>query len=281
MNTQSHPHFKNDEAKMENTKMNGHYSVGKILFAGCCLAALSSKAQNTNDWSSTNIQSRVQYAIENSERMFRYDFDVVVASEQMNTLIEEKIAQGSPLPVEINQLLLLYRNGDANFKASIQGLPPEFQDQVEPKLNEIIKKSGFATFWGKATKSFLSLTKEELAKGEQLVLVKESNEQLVVALEKLDRPFHKDARLNAIRLIIDKKTKLVTGARLYLAEAKDLTVMIEYNFLKMEGEETPLPVWSSIQVEQNSWMGTLFGFIGWPNKILVSYSDYKFHKAPQ
>jgi hypothetical protein len=266
---------------MENTKMNSHYSVGKIVLAGCCLAALSSKAQSTNDWSSTNIQSRVQYAIENSERMFRYDFDVVVASEQMNTLIEEKITQGSPLPVEINQLLLLYRNGDANFKASIQGLPPEFRDQVEPKLNEIIKKSGFATFWGKATKSFLSITKEELGKGEQLVLVKESKEQLVVALEKLDRPFHKDARLNAIRLIIDKKTRLVTGARLYLAEAKDLTVMMEYSLLKMEGEEMPLPVWSSIQVEQNSWMGTLFGFIGWPNKILVNYSDYKFHKAAQ
>lgn len=207
--------------------------------------------------------------------------DVVVASEQMNTLIEEKITEGSPLPVEINQLLLLYRNGEANFKVTILGLPPEFSDQVEPKLNEKIKKKGFGAFWGKATKSFLSLAKEEMAKGAELVLVKDTDKQLVVAIEKLDRPFHKDARLNAIRLIIDKKNRLISGARLYLAEAKDLTVMMEYSFLKMEGEETPLPVWSSVQVEQNSWMGTLFGFIGWPNKILVNYSDYKFHKAAQ
>lgn len=256
-------------------------AVGKALLTGFCLAPLCSMAQKTNEVFSTNIQSRVQLAIDNSERMFRHDFDVVVASEQMNTLIEEKITEGSPLPVEINQLMLTYRNGESNFKATIQGLPPEFRDQVEPKLNEKIKKSGFGSFWGKTTKSFLSLAEEEIAKGGQVILVKESDKQLVVAIEKLDRPFHKDVRLNAIRLIIDKKNMLVSGARLYLAEAKDLTVMMEYQFLKVEGEETPLPVWSSIQIEQNSWMGTLFGFIGWPNKMLVSYSDYKFHKSAQ
>jgi hypothetical protein len=256
-------------------------AAGKALLAGFCLAPLCSRAQKTNEMVSTNIQGRVQLAIDNSERMFRHDFDVVVASEQMNTLIEEKITEGSPLPVEINQLMLAYRNGESNFKATIQGLPPEFREQVEPKLNEKIKKSGFGSFWGKTTKSFLSLAKEEIAKGGQLVLVKESDKQLVVAIEKLDRPFHKDVHLNAIRLIIDKKNMLIAGARLYLAEAKDLTVMMEYQFLKVEGEETPLPVWSSIQIEQNSWMGTLFGFIGWPNKMLVSYSNYNFHKSAQ
>lgn len=256
-------------------------AVGKALIAGFCLAPLYSMAQKTNDVVSTNIQGRVQLAIDNSERMFRHDFDVVVASEQMNTIIEEKIMEGSPLPVEIDQLMLMHRNGDSNFKVSIQGLPPEFREQVEPKLNEKIKKSGFGSFWGKTTKSFLSLAKEEMAKGGELVLVKETDKQLVVAIEKLDRPFHKDVRLNAIRLIIDKKNRLVSGARLYLAEAKDLTVMMEYSFLKIEGEDTPLPVWSNIQIEQNSWMGTLFGFIGWPNKMLVNYSDYKFHKATQ
>jgi hypothetical protein len=256
-------------------------AAGKVLLAGFCLAALCSRADKTNEMASTNIQGRVQLAIDNSERIFRHDFDVAVASEQMNTLIEEKITEGSPLPVEINQLMLAYRNGEGNFKASIQGLPPEFREQVEPKLNEKMKQIGLGSFWDKTTKSFLSLAKEEIAKGGQVNLVKESDKQLVVAIEKLDRPFHKDARLNAIRLIIDKKNMLVAGARLYLAEAKDLTVMMEYQFLKVEGEETPLPVWSSIQIEQNSWMGTLFGFIGWPNKMLVSYSDYTFHKSAQ
>jgi hypothetical protein len=254
-------------------------AAGKILIAGLFLAPLCSRAQKTNELGSTNIQDCVMLAIDNSERMFRYDFDVVVASKQMNSLIEEKITEGSPLPVAIDQLTLMYRNGNGNFKATIQGLPPEFKTQVEPKLNELISKSGVGSFWGKTTKSFLSLAKEEIAKGGQVELVRDTDKQMVVVLEKLDRPFHKDVRLNAIRLIVDKKNRLVTGVRLYLAESKDLTVMMEYQFLKMEGEKTPLPVWSSIQVEQNSWMGTLFGFIGWPNKMLVNYSDYNFHKS--
>ncbi len=173
----------------------------------------------------------------------------------------------------------MYRSGNGNFKTTIKGLPPEFRMQVEPALNEMINKSELGSLWNKTTKSFLSLAKEAIAKSEQVGLVKETNEQLVVAVEKLDLPFHKNVHLNAIRLIIDKKTTLVTGARLYLTEAKDLTVMIEYDFLKMDGEDTPLPVWSHIRVEQNSWMGTLFGFVGWPNKMLVNYSDYNFHKS--
>ncbi|OGV62727.1 MAG: hypothetical protein A2283_12065 [Lentisphaerae bacterium RIFOXYA12_FULL_48_11] len=253
-------------------------AAGIGLIAGLFLAPLCNMAQETNALVSTNIQDRVQLAIDNSERMYRYDFDVIVASKQMNTVIEEKVTKGSPLPVAINQLTLMYRSGNGNFKATIQGLPPEFRMQVEPALNEMIGKSELGSLWNKTTKSFLSLAREEIAKGGQVEIVKETKEQLVVAVEKLDLPFHKNVHLNAIRLIIDKKNTLVTGARLYLTEAKDLTVMIEYDFLKMDGEDKPLPVWSRIQVEQNSWMGTLFGFIGWPNKMLVNYSDYNFHK---
>lgn len=254
-------------------------AAGIGLIAGLLLAPLGSMAQETNALFSTNIQDRVHLALDNSDRMYKYDFDVTVASKQMNTLIERKVTEGSPLPVAINQLTLMYRNGNSNFKAKIQGLPPEFKVQVEQKLNEMIGKSELGSFWSKTTKSFLTLTEEEIDKGGQVKLVKETDEKLLIAVEELDRPFHSNVHLNAIRLVIDKKTMLVTGARLYLTEAKNLTVMIEYDFLEMDGEDTPLPVWSHVQVEQNSWMGTIFGFIGWPNKMLVSYSDYNFLKS--
>src|SRR3989339_1657527 len=93
-------------------------AAGIGLIAGLSLAPLCAMAEETNVLVSTNIQDCVKLAIDNSERMYRYDFDVVVASKQMNTVIEEKVTKGSPLPVAINQLTLMYRSGNGNFKAT-------------------------------------------------------------------------------------------------------------------------------------------------------------------
>jgi len=250
-----------------------------------CLASYSAialaitaagQAQETDGTSLTNAMESVQEAVENTERMYQHDFDVTIESPQLNGLLQKEATGGAQLPARIDRLGLSHRNGDSSFKAKVAGLPPQFQTQVEQFLNAKLGQSKIGTMWSKATTDFLNIAREEVDKGAELKIAKETDTTRVLVIEGLDREFYKDLHLNAIRLTLDKKEKLISGARLYLTDAKDLTLAIKYESVELEGEDTPLPVWSHVRIEQNSWMGTLFGFLGWPNKVNVDFKDYQF-----
>jgi hypothetical protein len=115
-----------------------------------------------------------------------------------------------------------------------------------------------------------------LQEGGDLKATRPGGDLLVVDLEGMDRPFHKDLTLNAIKLVVDEKLKLVKGARLSLNEDRNVIVKMNYEEVTIPGEAEPVPVWSSLRIQDNSWLGRLLGFAGWPNKLDVDYHDYQF-----
>lgn len=222
------------------------------------------------------IKRTLLQSVQHSLSVFRHDFDVMLTSDQLTMLLERTVTGGAPFPVRVKQLYVKQRQGEGTFEVSIDGLPPAMRVDLEAQANDLIRKSDFNKLWAKLTRSFLEDAEKVLQEGWDLKATRPGGDLLVVDLEGMDRPFHKDLTLNAIKLVVDEKLKLVKGARLSLNKDRNLIVKMNYEEVTIPGEAEPVPVWSSLRIQDNTWLGRLLGFAGWPNKLDVDYHDYQF-----
>lgn len=225
---------------------------------------------------SQELQQEAQLAIQNSLRAFKHDFKVRVESSQLNTMFEKEIASASPVPVSVEDLELVHSKETNVFRVRLGGLPPPIKSQAEIHANEMLRKSRISTLWNKMTQTYMEETEKALLEKSNVSVEKETEKVLLVRVDKLDSEFYGNVRLNSVLISIDRENSLVHGAKLTLSEGKGLLVRMLYSTQAIPGEPEPVPVWSALQVQQNSWLGRLLGMAGWPNKMVAKFQNYTF-----
>jgi len=220
------------------------------------------------------IKAELHAAIENSLRVFKHDFRVPVNSRQLNALLENEFGKVAPVRVYVADLDMVNKAGRATFEVELAGIPAEFRTEAERKANAMIRNSAVNRVWGRMTQSFLVSAEKKLAQNAQFEVEKDTEKALELTVKDLQQPFHKDITLDAVRLQIDRKNKLVRGARLYLSEGKGLIVRMNYKSAPVGDAGATVPAWSAIQIQQNAWLDRVLGVVGWPTKMVVSYGDY-------
>jgi hypothetical protein len=68
----------------------------------------------------------------------------------------------------------------------------------------------------------------------------------------------------------------VGAAKLYFSNGKSLVVILSYEPRQIKDVDGTVFVWTGTQVNNDSWLNQVRGLAGWPNKLTVKYTDYRF-----
>ena len=248
------------------------------LFSWITLAPAADEPTTPSHPFTAQTKTELSTAVQNSLSVFKHDFKVEIQSPKLFAILQEDLTEGLPLPITIKHLQVSNEKGKGTFKTKMMGLglPPEAIRELEKQANAEFEDEDVEEFWELLTGDFMKEANEVIGNAKTAKILKQNDNVLLLGADKLDEPFEGNIRLNEIRFVIDRKQKLVRGARLGLSGGKELIVKFAYGMHKRPTGGESVPAFSSLELQHNAWLGRLLGFIKFPNKSKLTFKNYKF-----
>lgn len=208
------------------------------------------------------------------QAMFERDFIVKLVSPEINQAFSDKIAKQSPVPVQLQSLLMRYKDGKTKLKPKLGSIPPALRQVAEQKAMEIINASPLGKAVPQLThKSLTDAIEFLLQRKDKLNVKKVTEEHLDLEATGLNEPAFEGLVTRTVRARVDRKNKLLTIVKFTFDQEKYLAAKFTYAPVKTPDGKNP-QMQKSTTIIQNTFLND--PTLPLPKRLSLKYSDYRF-----
>lgn len=211
------------------------------------------------------------------QAMFERDFIVKLISPEVNKAFSDKIGSQSPIPVQLESLLMRYEGGKTKLKPKLGSIPPALRQVAEQKAMEVINASPLGKAIPQLThKSVTDAVGFLLQQKDKLSVKKITEENLDLEVTGLNEQAFEGLVIRTVRARVDRKNKLLTIVKFSFDQEKYLGAKLIYAPVKTPDGKSVL-MHKSATIIQNVFVN--HPALPLPGKFSLNYSDYRFKQA--
>ncbi|MBT3378047.1 MAG: hypothetical protein HN742_39985 [Lentisphaerae bacterium] len=220
--------------------------------------------------------AEVKGVLASYQAMFERDFVVKLVSPEVNKAFADKIARQSPVPVQLQGLLMRYKDGATKIKPKLGSIPPALRQIAEEKAMEVISASPIGKAVPQLThKSVTDAIEFLLQQKDKMSVKKVTEENLDLEVTGLNEKAFDGLVIRTVRARVDRKKKLLSIVKFTFDQGKYLGAKLTYAPVKTPDGKTPFMHQKAIIIQDVFVNNPALPL---PKKITLKYSDYRFSK---
>ncbi|OGV64078.1 MAG: hypothetical protein A3K19_06005 [Lentisphaerae bacterium RIFOXYB12_FULL_65_16] len=225
---------------------------------------------------SEEVKKEIQAILDTYKPILEMDFQVKVKSQEINNVFAAQMPKDSPMPIALDHFLLTFKGGQATVQLKFANMAPAMEEMIAAQM-QANPNSPFSSAIAEMTYQFPGKAIELLLQ-KDFGVAKETPEVLDVEVRNLDEAYGGTQKLKAMRVRFDRKKHVVSMVRFGFEGKKGAMVALQYKPMIVPGHEGLVLLQSQASIDQTAFMaqGPQGQQQGFPQKMTVTYSDYKF-----
>jgi len=244
--------------------------LGNFAVALLVCGAVAAQEDNTKEAALEELKA----VLGTYQAMFERDFIVKLVSPEVNKAFSDKIASQSPIPVQLESLLMRYEGGKTKLKPKLGSIPPALRQIAEVKAMEIINASPLGKAIPQLThKSVTDAIEFLLQQKDKLTVKKVTEKHLDLEVTGLEERAFDGLVIRGVRVRVDRKNKLLSIVKFTLDQDKFLAAKLTYAPVETPDGKKPL-MHKNATIRQNVFVND--PALPMPEMFSLKYSDYRF-----